>query len=199
MMSEQMVRSRRHSDRRWRGPSPSRRAAAASSARPSTWSPIGAKVQLEEELPVGSNAGLRFRPPRGHRRSTSTPSCGGRISTAPRLLRQRRRRSVTNGRAEPSRRPARRSPSHPVHCRRVSPWAQKRGSRSSAMTLQPPPKPGGNYVPGVRVGNVLYLFGHGPAGGRQARRGGQGRQGPVARGRRKKVARGVGIDLLRVY
>jgi hypothetical protein len=28
-------------------------------------SPIGAKVQLEEELPVGSNARLRFRPPQG--------------------------------------------------------------------------------------------------------------------------------------
>ena len=28
-------------------------------------SPIGAKVRLEEELPVGSNARLRFRPPQG--------------------------------------------------------------------------------------------------------------------------------------
>jgi PilZ domain len=28
-------------------------------------SPVGAKVQLEEELPVGSNARLRFRPPQG--------------------------------------------------------------------------------------------------------------------------------------
>jgi hypothetical protein len=28
-------------------------------------SPIGAKVQLEEDLPVGSNARLRFRPPQG--------------------------------------------------------------------------------------------------------------------------------------
>jgi hypothetical protein len=28
-------------------------------------SPIGAKVRLEAELPVGSNARLRFRPPQG--------------------------------------------------------------------------------------------------------------------------------------
>jgi hypothetical protein len=34
-------------------------------AWPVTVSPIGAKVRLEEELPVGSNARLRFRPPQG--------------------------------------------------------------------------------------------------------------------------------------
>ena len=32
---------------------------------PVTHSPIGAKGRLEEALPVGSNARLRFRPPQG--------------------------------------------------------------------------------------------------------------------------------------
>ncbi len=31
------------------------------------------------------------------------------------------------------------------------------------IALPPPPKPGGNYVPGVRVGNLLFLSGHGPS------------------------------------
>src|SRR5215471_11561686 len=31
------------------------------------------------------------------------------------------------------------------------------------LTLPDPPKPGGNYVPVVRVGNLLFLSGHGPS------------------------------------
>ena len=31
------------------------------------------------------------------------------------------------------------------------------------LTLPDPPKPGGNYVPAVRVGNLLFLSGHGPS------------------------------------
>ena len=30
------------------------------------------------------------------------------------------------------------------------------------LTLPNPPKPMGNYVPGVRTGNLLFLSGHGP-------------------------------------
>jgi enamine deaminase RidA (YjgF/YER057c/UK114 family) len=64
------------------------------------------------------------------------------------------------------------------------------------ITLPDPPKPLGNYVPGVRVGNLLFLSGHGPI-----RREGQ----PLARGKVGKdltleqgyaVARDVGINLL---
>jgi len=64
------------------------------------------------------------------------------------------------------------------------------------ITLPDPPKPLGNYVPGVRVGNLLFLSGHGPI-----RREGQ----PSARGKVGKdltleqgyaVARDVGINLL---
>jgi enamine deaminase RidA (YjgF/YER057c/UK114 family) len=64
------------------------------------------------------------------------------------------------------------------------------------ITLPDPPKPLGNYVPGVHVGNLLFLSGHGPI-----RREGQ----PSARGKVGKdmtleqgyaVARDVGINLL---
>jgi enamine deaminase RidA (YjgF/YER057c/UK114 family) len=64
------------------------------------------------------------------------------------------------------------------------------------ITLPDPPKPLGNYVPGVRVGNLLFLSGHGPI-----RREGQ----PTARGKvgkdltleeGYKVARDVGLNLL---
>ena len=30
------------------------------------------------------------------------------------------------------------------------------------ITLPSPPKPMGNYIPAVRVGNLLFLSGHGP-------------------------------------
>ena len=64
------------------------------------------------------------------------------------------------------------------------------------LTLPAPPKPLGNYVPGVRVGNLLFLSGHGPI-----RRDGQ----PMARGKvgrdlsveeAYQVARDVGVNLL---
>jgi enamine deaminase RidA (YjgF/YER057c/UK114 family) len=63
------------------------------------------------------------------------------------------------------------------------------------ITLPPPVKPMGNYVPGVRVGNLLYLSGHGPI-----RRDGQLQAGKVGRDlsteEAYKVAREVGINLL---
>jgi enamine deaminase RidA (YjgF/YER057c/UK114 family) len=64
------------------------------------------------------------------------------------------------------------------------------------LTLPQPPKPGGNYVPGVRVGNLLYLSGHGPSrvDGVPAARGKVGRDLSVDEG--YKVAREVGVNLL---
>jgi enamine deaminase RidA (YjgF/YER057c/UK114 family) len=64
------------------------------------------------------------------------------------------------------------------------------------LALPQPPKPGGNYVPGVRVGNLLYLSGHGPSrvDGVPAVRGKVGRDLSVEDG--YKVAREVGINLL---
>jgi len=64
------------------------------------------------------------------------------------------------------------------------------------LTLPQPPKPGGNYVPGVRVGNLLYLSGHGPSrvDGVPAARGKVGRDLSVEEG--YKVAREVGVNLL---
>jgi len=64
------------------------------------------------------------------------------------------------------------------------------------LSLPQPPKPGGNYIPGVRVGNLLYLSGHGPSGvdGVPAARGKVGRDLSVEEA--YKVARDVGINLL---
>ena len=64
------------------------------------------------------------------------------------------------------------------------------------LTLPQPPKPLGNYVPGVRVGNLLYLSGHGPirVDGAPTARGKVGRDLSLEDG--YKVAREVGINLL---
>jgi enamine deaminase RidA (YjgF/YER057c/UK114 family) len=62
------------------------------------------------------------------------------------------------------------------------------------LTL-PEPKPVGNYVPGVIVGNLLYLSGQGPVrGGVPMVRGKVGRDLSVEDA--QKVAREVGINLL---
>jgi enamine deaminase RidA (YjgF/YER057c/UK114 family) len=63
------------------------------------------------------------------------------------------------------------------------------------ISLPPPAKPLGNYIPGVRVGNLLFLSGHGP--GREdgpAVRGTLGRDLSVDEG--YQVAREVGLKLL---
>ena len=64
------------------------------------------------------------------------------------------------------------------------------------LVLPPPPKPMGNYVPGVRVGNLLYLSGHGPsvAEGQRLPRGKLGRDLSTEDG--YKAAREVGLNLL---
>ena len=64
------------------------------------------------------------------------------------------------------------------------------------ITLPQPPKPVGNYVPGVRVGSLLFLSGHGPSrvDGPPAARGKVGRDLSTEDG--YKVARDVGINLL---
>jgi len=64
------------------------------------------------------------------------------------------------------------------------------------LTLPQPPKPLGNYVPGVRVGNLLFLSGHGPlrVEGMPAASGKVGRDLSLEDG--YKVAREVGINLL---
>ena len=64
------------------------------------------------------------------------------------------------------------------------------------LTLPQPPRPLGNYVPGVRVGNLLFLSGHGPArvDGVPTARGKVGRDLSLEDG--YKVAREVGINLL---
>ncbi len=64
------------------------------------------------------------------------------------------------------------------------------------ITLPSPVKPMGNYVPGVRVGNLLFLSGHGPirVEGQPLRRGTVGRD--MSTEDAYKVAREVGINLL---
>lgn len=64
------------------------------------------------------------------------------------------------------------------------------------LAVPQPPKPLGNYVPGVRVGNLLFLSGHGPlrVEGVPTARGKVGRDLSVEDG--YKVAREVGINLL---
>lgn len=64
------------------------------------------------------------------------------------------------------------------------------------LALPQPPKPAGNYIPGVRVGNLLFLSGHGPVrvDGVPTARGKVGRDLSIEDG--YKVAREVGINLL---
>jgi enamine deaminase RidA (YjgF/YER057c/UK114 family) len=64
------------------------------------------------------------------------------------------------------------------------------------LTLPNPPKPMGNYVPGVRVGNLLFLSGHGPIRieGNPSARGKVGRD--LSTEDAYKVAREVGLNLL---
>ena len=63
------------------------------------------------------------------------------------------------------------------------------------ITFPPPAKPIGNYIPGVRVGNLLFLSGHGPVReGSPTARGKLGRDLSTEDG--YKVARDVGINLL---
>jgi enamine deaminase RidA (YjgF/YER057c/UK114 family) len=64
------------------------------------------------------------------------------------------------------------------------------------IALPPPSKPLGNYVPGVRVGNLLFLSGHGPirGDGQATARGKVGRDLSVEDG--YKAAREVGVNLL---
>ncbi|MBI2529405.1 MAG: RidA family protein [Candidatus Rokubacteria bacterium] len=64
------------------------------------------------------------------------------------------------------------------------------------ITLPQPAKPVGNYIPGVRVGNLLFLSGHGPVrvDGQPTARGKVGRDLSIEEA--YKVAREVGINLL---
>ena len=64
------------------------------------------------------------------------------------------------------------------------------------ITLPSPAKPMGNYVPGVRVGNLLFLSGHGPirVEGQPLTRGKVGRD--MSTEDAYKVAREVGLNLL---
>ena len=64
------------------------------------------------------------------------------------------------------------------------------------LTLPQPPKPLGTYVPGVRVGNFLFLSGHGPGrvDGVPVVRGKVGRDLSIEDG--YKAAREVGVNLL---
>jgi enamine deaminase RidA (YjgF/YER057c/UK114 family) len=64
------------------------------------------------------------------------------------------------------------------------------------ITLPDPAKPMGNYVPGVLVGNLLFMSGHGPirAEGRPMRRGKVGRD--LTADEAYAVAREVGVNLL---
>ena len=64
------------------------------------------------------------------------------------------------------------------------------------ITLPTPAKPVGNYIPGVRVGNLLFLSGHGPVriDGAPTARGKVGRD--LSTEEAYKVARDVGLNLL---
>lgn len=63
------------------------------------------------------------------------------------------------------------------------------------ITLPEPAKPIANYIPSVRVGNLLFLAGHGPLrDGKATARGKLGKELSVEEG--YKVARDVGLNLL---
>jgi enamine deaminase RidA (YjgF/YER057c/UK114 family) len=64
------------------------------------------------------------------------------------------------------------------------------------ITLPPPPRPVANYVPGVQVGPLLFLSGHGPirTEGTPTARGKVGRDLTTEEG--AGVAREVGLNLL---
>jgi enamine deaminase RidA (YjgF/YER057c/UK114 family) len=64
------------------------------------------------------------------------------------------------------------------------------------ITLPPPPTPVANYVGAVRVGNLLFVSGHGPlrSDGQPSARGKVGRDLSVEQG--YQVAREVGLALL---
>jgi len=63
------------------------------------------------------------------------------------------------------------------------------------ITLPEPAKPIANYIPAVRVGNLLFLAGHGPLrDGKAVSRGKLGKELAVEDG--YKVAREVGLNLL---
>ncbi|HEY7364577.1 MAG TPA: RidA family protein [Methylomirabilota bacterium] len=64
------------------------------------------------------------------------------------------------------------------------------------LTLPPPGTPMANYVGAVRVGNLLFVSGHGPlrTDGKPSARGKLGRELSVEQG--YKVAREVGLNLL---
>ena len=63
------------------------------------------------------------------------------------------------------------------------------------ITLPEPAKPIANYIPSVRVGNLLFLAGHGPLrDGKATARGKLGKDLSVEDG--YKVAREVGLNLL---
>jgi enamine deaminase RidA (YjgF/YER057c/UK114 family) len=67
--------------------------------------------------------------------------------------------------------------------------------RQLGITLPTPGRPVGNYIPGVRVGNLLFLSGHGPVrDGRPSTRGKVGRD--LSLDEAYAVAREVGINLL---
>lgn len=63
------------------------------------------------------------------------------------------------------------------------------------ITLPEPSRPIANYIPAVRVGNLLFLAGHGPLrDGKTTARGKLGKDLSVEEG--YKVAREVGVNLL---
>src|SRR5262245_1954517 len=67
--------------------------------------------------------------------------------------------------------------------------------KALGITLPAPAQPLGNYIPGVRVGNLLFLSGHGPEfKGSPTVRGKLGRELSLEDG--YKVAREVGLNLL---
>jgi enamine deaminase RidA (YjgF/YER057c/UK114 family) len=68
--------------------------------------------------------------------------------------------------------------------------------KESGITLPTPPAPMANYVSAVRVGNLLFLAGHGPSQpqGAPMARGKLGRDLTVEQG--YQVARNVGLNLL---
>ena len=146
-------------------------------------SALGVKVSLDEPLlreplEVGRPAHLRIEPP-------GRAAGGGR---GDRVARGRRRARVL------LHRPAGVVDS-PLSHEEIAMGAEAR-IKELGITLPNPPKPMGNYVPGVRTGNLLFLSGHGPIRieGNPSARGKVGRD--LSTEDAYKVAREVGINLL---
>src|SRR5262249_12042985 len=130
-------------------------------------------------------------------RSTCRPSSGAEIPTGWRFFSSGSNdRTSSSRRTPPGRMARRREPRRRIATpNEESPMSADAKLAQLGITLPTPNRPLANYVPGVQVGNLLFLSGHGPIReGSTMARGKVGRDLSTAEA--YKVARDVGINLL---